>query len=233
MQQKIRFLNTVLTIVMAILLFITMGLKSFLPTKVSIGLLIAIGIIFVIMIVAMLVSFLFSSNWMSRLVMLPVGYSVCFAGYMFYNMGVHKMLLNSYGIETEAVDSERIFYIMRNIFPKAMGGIWIAAAPLFIYVLVKYFAMTKNTVKNLDSFIPTTGRILDLQPTTMLVQGRRAYEITLEYMTSQGENITQTKSSVVPEHLLHLVVVGQQVGVLMDPKNNKNIVITTSAGNIL
>lgn len=232
LRYKIRRITLILSLIMGILLVLVFQFNNMFSPEINKILLLMLGALFIAMMLLIVVFNVLSDSIINRLALLPIGYGVFIATYIFYNTGVHKMLMQSIGIATELNSTESITDLMFNFFPKAMNGIWLSAAPLIIYIIYRYLKINKNLGTDTGNFNNHKGTIHDLQITNLIIDNHRVYDVHVNMLNPNGQYDIVKKSCIILPHLLHLISVGQEVNLLVDPNDYRNFRIQTSQGII-
>ena len=232
LRNKIRRVSVLLSLLSGIILIGFFALKSFLPPQMRLGAIILLASLFALAMGLTIAHSLLQEGIIHKLSIIPIVYGLGIAGYLFYKTGAVASLLLALGIPATPVESDQIFEVMSTTFPLLMNGIWLTVLPIIGYVIWQYFTMTKNSTKDISTFTRSSGWLRDLEATGTYINQQRVYNLTIEFLGGYGEPLTIKKSSIIPAHLVHHLVSGSPVDLLVDPKDEKNVVIWTPDGAV-
>lgn len=229
--QKFLFIfTTLLGIIGAICAAAIPLVHSLVPIAVTKILLYTVGITFVLVIFLSIIRMLFAPQMLVKLAILPVTFAVVTTVVMVYNTQAHMFFLQALSIITPEAYASVNHDTSKMFSPLFMNlGVWVSAAPMFIYGLVKMIKVKKGTPKNLDEYIQGKGRIVHIIDTRTKLQNRSLYNVTIEF-NHYGTPQRVEKEIIIPQHIIHVFSINTEVNIFIDPNNTKKIFITTDYG---
>ncbi len=231
MNRLLYILTTILGVITAICGAIIPIIYSFVSVELIKILLYIVVITFNLVILLSLLRMLFAPQILIKLAILPLSFVIVIIYLIIYNLQAHMFFLQALSIitpEEYAAVNHDLSKMPSPIFINL--GIWISAAPMFIFGIVKTMKLHKGKSKNFDNYIQGKGRIVNVIDTKTKFQTYKIYKVKIE-INQYGIFHIIEKELIIPPHMIHVFSINTIVDLFIDPINNKNIYIKTSYGN--
>lgn len=205
-------------------------LYTFLPIEVTKSLLIVVGVSFGVVIFLSILRMLFAPQMLVKLAIFPVLFALTAAFYMIYNSNAHMFFLAALSIippEEYLAVSEDTSKMLSPVFMNL--GIWISALPMVLYAGIKMLKLKKGVPKNLEKYISGKGIIVNITDTRTMINHYPVYKVQVE-INNYGNLYVIEKEIIIPLHILHVFSINSVMNILIDPKNDKYIYISTQYG---
>ncbi|MCT4508505.1 MAG: hypothetical protein N4A48_07045 [Tepidibacter sp.] len=231
MKRKLNIVGMLLGILTAITLGTLPLIRMVVSPNASV-LILTVGVVFfALAMVLIIVSMLLSPQILLKLAALPVTYVIVMIGYMLYKLNVYnifKMMLGA-----EVVNPEQVFSSTASVGSLSMFlhvGVWICCIPLIVMAIIKSINLKKGKHQDFSNFDTAKGFIVKVKDTNMRINKTKIYKISLKIHYSQQEKYEVTKEFLVPAHMLHVIAIGNEVDLKINPKKKKDVYIKSEYG---
>ncbi|MCH4889605.1 hypothetical protein EZV73_18630 [Acidaminobacter sp. JC074] len=208
--------NTIITILGVMIAILAGSLSltvSILPLYLVKTQLFLIAGIFLTIMIIIVVRMLLNPNWLVKTATFPVIFALIMASLIIYYSGFYDFILAATGMVEykDSANTDMVFKLM----PILHVGIWVSLIPLFIGAFMTFRNVNKTLPRNLDKYLPASGRVISVEETDIYMNRSAVYKVTLEIRSAVSDIYEASRKLTISIDRVDLLVVGSEVRLLV------------------
>lgn len=172
---------------------------------------------FLALMAMMIIGMLRSSVLLMKVAAIPVTFGVVMTSLFVYHSGVYHFIMAAGGFTEYQDNMVNTDVIFGNLMPMMQTGMWISAIPLFIIGFMMLRKVNKQPPKNLEQYVPSTGRIIDIVSTGMRINRRRVHTVVVELRSSHHDITEVQRDMVFDVKEYSIFTIGSEYRLLVHP----------------